>query len=214
MALQVIDIDTVQPNGKKGDPARLMAQKINGNFAELYARGFAASGVYAARPAAAQNKGLGYFATDVQETYISDGTAWRVMPSGGSELGFAQMGSVFSTSSTTLVDVPGMAVSCRVGERPIVASFGGLMTTSGDFSRLYLLCDGVKVANILSPNPVGKGGASDQYNTRWREARVAGLTPGRSYLFKLQLMVLGTGNANLYGNASDGDYAHLQVRTA
>ncbi|HFF5960588.1 TPA: hypothetical protein ACGCF7_000420 [Stenotrophomonas maltophilia] len=36
MARQIIDIDTVQPNGKKGDPARLMSQKVNGNFAELY----------------------------------------------------------------------------------------------------------------------------------------------------------------------------------
>ncbi len=36
MARQIIDIDTVQPNGKKGDPARLMSQKINGNFEELY----------------------------------------------------------------------------------------------------------------------------------------------------------------------------------
>lgn len=213
MARQIIDTETQNP-GWVGDIAKIAFTKANENFAELYERGFAVSGTYAARPAAAQSKGLGYFATDVQETYISDGTAWRVMPSGGSELGFAQMGAVFTTASTTLVDVPGMAVSCRVGERPVVVSFGGLMTTSGDFSRLYLLCDGVKVANILCPNPVGKNGASDQYNTRWREARIAGLIPGRSYLFKLQLMVLGSGNANLYGNSADGDYAHLQVRTS
>ncbi|WP_288431832.1 hypothetical protein [uncultured Stenotrophomonas sp.] len=31
MALQPIDIDTPQPNGKRGDPARVMAQKINAN---------------------------------------------------------------------------------------------------------------------------------------------------------------------------------------
>lgn len=36
MARQIIDIDTVQPNGKKGDPARVMSQKVNGNFEELY----------------------------------------------------------------------------------------------------------------------------------------------------------------------------------
>lgn len=213
MAQQFIDTDT-DHGSYKGDPAKVAFNKANENFAELYERGFAVSGTYSARPAAAQSKGLGYFATDVQETYISDGTAWRVMPSGGSELGFAQMGAVFTTASTTLVDVPGMAVSCRVGERPVVVSFGGLMTTSGDFSRLYLLCDGVKVANILCPNSVSKNGASDQYNTRWREARIAGLTPGTTHLFKLQLMVLGTGNAHLYGNSADGDYAHLQVRTA
>ncbi|MCF3524540.1 hypothetical protein [Stenotrophomonas maltophilia] len=213
MARQIIDTET-DHGTYKGDPAKDAFNKANDNFQELYERGFAASGTYAARPAAADNKGLGYFATDVQETYISDGVAWRVMPSGGSEIGYAQMGSVFTTTSTTLVDVPGMAVSCRVGERPIVASFGGLMTTSGDFARLYLLCDGVKVANILCPNPAGKNGGFEQYNSRWREARIAGLIPGNSYLFKLQLMVIGTGTAFLYGNAGDGDYAHLQVTTA
>ncbi len=35
MALQVIDIDIPQPNGKRGDPARVMAQKINTNDAYL-----------------------------------------------------------------------------------------------------------------------------------------------------------------------------------
>lgn len=39
MALQVIDIDTVQPNGKKGDPARVMSQKINAN--DTYVEGLA-----------------------------------------------------------------------------------------------------------------------------------------------------------------------------
>ncbi len=38
MARQIIDIDTVQPNGKKGDPARVLSQKVNSNFAELYQR--------------------------------------------------------------------------------------------------------------------------------------------------------------------------------
>lgn len=35
MALQPIDIDTPQPNGKRGDPARIMAQKVNTNDAYL-----------------------------------------------------------------------------------------------------------------------------------------------------------------------------------
>ncbi|WNV14463.1 hypothetical protein [Stenotrophomonas maltophilia] len=35
MALQPIDIDTPQPNGKRGDPARIMAQKVNINDAYL-----------------------------------------------------------------------------------------------------------------------------------------------------------------------------------
>ncbi|HFT6977379.1 hypothetical protein I5V28_05385 [Stenotrophomonas maltophilia] len=36
MAQQIIDIDTVQPNGKRGEPARSMSQKINANCTELY----------------------------------------------------------------------------------------------------------------------------------------------------------------------------------
>ena len=46
MALQPIDIDTVQPNGKKGDPARVMSQKINAN--DTYLEGVATSGIDAA----------------------------------------------------------------------------------------------------------------------------------------------------------------------
>lgn len=212
MARQVID--TTTNNGSYiGDPAKVAFEKVNSNFAEVYGRGFATVGTYAQRPAASTMSGQGYFATDVQEIYISNGTIWRVMPSGGSELGYAQMGTVFTTSSTTLVDVPGMAVTCRVGERPVVVSFGGLMTTSADFARLYLLCDGNKVGNILCPNSIGPGGAVSQYNTRWREARVSGLTPGQSYLFKLQMLAIGAGNANLFGSAADGDFASMQVRT-
>ena len=37
MARQNIDIDTVQPNGKKGEPARTAFQKTNANFVDLYA---------------------------------------------------------------------------------------------------------------------------------------------------------------------------------
>lgn len=35
MALQPIDIDTPQPNNKRGDPGRVMSQKINANDAYL-----------------------------------------------------------------------------------------------------------------------------------------------------------------------------------
>ncbi len=43
MALQPIDIDTPQPNGKRGDPARVMAQKINAN--DEYLDGLASGAV-------------------------------------------------------------------------------------------------------------------------------------------------------------------------
>lgn len=36
MAFQAIDVDTVQPNGKLGDPARTAFVKVNGNFVEVY----------------------------------------------------------------------------------------------------------------------------------------------------------------------------------
>ncbi|PZT22722.1 hypothetical protein A7X88_02915 [Stenotrophomonas maltophilia] len=38
MTRQIIDVDADQPNGKKGDPARIAFNKVNDNFAELYAR--------------------------------------------------------------------------------------------------------------------------------------------------------------------------------
>lgn len=36
MAQQIIDLDTVQPNGKRGDPARIAFDKANHNDGELY----------------------------------------------------------------------------------------------------------------------------------------------------------------------------------
>ncbi|MBO9859379.1 alanine-zipper protein [Xanthomonas sp. A1809] len=50
MARQVIDLDTPQSDGGRGDPPRTAFEKVNGNFAELY------TGVDAAKTAAAEAK--------------------------------------------------------------------------------------------------------------------------------------------------------------
>lgn len=47
MTQQLIDLDTVQPGGKKGDPLRSAFGKTNENFTELYARTASASAVLA-----------------------------------------------------------------------------------------------------------------------------------------------------------------------
>jgi hypothetical protein len=44
MAQQVIDQTTIQPNGKKGEPATTAFDKINKNFTELYSDLFASKG--------------------------------------------------------------------------------------------------------------------------------------------------------------------------
>lgn len=44
MAKQTIDLVTIQPNGKKGEPATTAFDKINKNFTELYNEHYAAKG--------------------------------------------------------------------------------------------------------------------------------------------------------------------------
>lgn len=163
-------------------------------------------GTYASRPAASTAQGVIYYATDVQEAYRSDGTTWTVIPSGGTEIGYAEITTTTTTTSTTAVDIAGLSVTCVVGERPVVLSYGGAMRNSltGDFVRVQAIANGFNTSNITVP---GTG----NYLTQTRETRVSGLTPGTTYTFKLQIMAIGGGSAQLYGDANDRPY--LQVRT-
>ena len=186
---------------------------------EFFTAGLYAVGDYADRPAANVSKGVMYYAQDVMESYLCDGSTWTVLPAGGSELGYAQLGTLFGTGSTTPVDIPGMTVTCKVGERPVVVTFGGHIACDAQFARLYLVVDGVTVGNILSPNNYAKSTGTDPafaaYNTRWREVRLpAFATPGQEHTFKLQLMTIGEGSSLLYGASAEKDYSSLQVRTA
>ncbi|HEY1140084.1 MAG TPA: hypothetical protein VGE88_07755 [Lysobacter sp.] len=214
MTQQHINLGTA-PAGTDGDTARTAWVKAESNFNELYSLVGFRQGTYAARPAAGTvPEGSVYFARDVQESYIATAGEWVPLLSGGAELGYAQLSTTFVTNSTTAVDVPGMSITCKVGHRPIVVAFGGTIAcTEPNFARLIAVCNGAKIGNILLPNNTFAAG-SGGYNARFREIRLGSLTAGAEYTFKLQMLVIGTGNAQLYGSSADPDYASLQVRTA
>lgn len=178
---------------------KLQAQ-INGNAP------LTQSGAYASRPAASAAAGVIYYATDVQEAYRSDGSTWTVIPCGGTEIGYAEITNTTTTTSATAVDIAGLSVTCKVGERPVMLSYGGAMRNSiaGAFVRVQAIANGFNTSNITVP---GTG----NYLTQTRETRVSGLTPGNTYTFKLQIFAIGGGSAQLYGDANDRPY--LQVRT-
>jgi len=101
------------PKGAKGD------QGLPGGPPSLY-------GTYAARPAASSVPSATiYYASDIPEAYRSNGSAWSVVQSAGNELAYAQMTSDFSipTSTSGLVDIPGLSISFRMPERPVRIEF-------------------------------------------------------------------------------------------
>ncbi len=153
------------------------------------------SGTYAARPAASTVRaGTTYYATDVLETYASNGSAWSVYGGAGVARAYAESSSSFSTSSTALVDVPGLTATILAGERPLIVSWGANMrTVGGGAMTLALLVGGAQVSQVVY------SGASYQYNSR--SVRVSP-TPGASTIIKVQVSVT-SGSADIFGSASD-----------
>lgn len=141
-------------------------------------------GLLAARPlATAVPVGATYTPTDVPEQYRSTGTAWVVVGSGGNELGYAQ--SVIASppvTGSTVVDVPGLTTTFKVGERPIeirVACDVSHSAASG-VVVVYIILDGVILAR---PNvPAGPTGT---WHTIERSVRKAGLVPGSTHTAKI-----------------------------
>ncbi|GAA0260672.1 hypothetical protein [Rhodanobacter caeni] len=155
-------------------------------------------GTYASRPSAGSAQGVVYYATDVQEAYRSDGSTWSILPIGGIELGYAEITSQFNTTSTTAVDVTGLTVTCVVGERPVIVTYGGNMrnTTTGQSARVLLIANGSNQSNLTAQGSVG-------YIFLERETRISGLTPGASYTFKLQALAISSGTTQIYSDAND-----------
>lgn len=169
------------------------------------------SGLYSARPTAATaGANAVYYATDVQEGYISNGSSWTVIPSGGTELAYAEITTSFTTTSTSPVDVTGLSVSCAVGERPVNLVFSGAIgnTVTGAYARLFMVANGVSRVFAGGPSAV-----ANEFRSYHRSYRVSGLTPGTVYTFKVQLAsVAGGGTSSVYGDTTT-DRASIAVVT-
>lgn len=140
------------------------------------------TGTYAARPAAnTVPVGSVYYCTNIPESYRSDGSAWSVLPSGGTELAYATRATDFVTTSTTAVDIDGLTTTFIVGERPVILHFGGVVknSLSGAYSLVLLVLDGTQVGAAGGPL-----GANDAFEAKERSVRISGLTPGSTHTFK------------------------------
>ena len=159
------------------------------------------SGTYAARPAAtAVTAGTTYTATDVRESYTSNGAVWALVPGAGVVLGAAERTTPFSTTSASLVDIPGMSTSFIVGERSFVAEFGADVYCNGantDVMVVVLVIDGVSSAQLFC------SGSIKSYNGMSRQILVSGKTPGTTVTCKLQCFVTGGSTANVFGDPAD-----------
>ncbi|OEZ02326.1 MULTISPECIES: hypothetical protein [Stenotrophomonas] len=203
-------IDTTTNNGTyTGDPAKTAFNKANDNFEELYQRmeGMIV-GNYANRPDPATVFGREYYAIDVKERYTPAYGGWLLLPSGGTELGFAQISSNFTT--TAVVDVPGLTVTVKVGENPVVVTWGGTTQSANEYYVLTLWVDNVNVSQILFRG-TSVPEANGSFINGMREFRVAGLTPGQMHTFKVQFGSVGSTPATLYGLPTDKAFIHVRT---
>jgi hypothetical protein len=154
-------------------------------------------GTFAARPAAnTVSAGTIYYATNVAEQYRSNGTIWQVVGSGGNELAYAELGTNFTTASTSKVDVTGLTVTFVAGERPIEARVTALVQAEAAGGRpgLHILLDNVvvgEVPNRIDPTAYG-------YMVFERIRRLPAMTPGSTHTIKIQASSTG-GNITVFG---------------
>lgn len=104
----------------------------------------------------------------------------RPTSSAGAELGYEEITSPSAgTTSTTMVDVPGLSVTFVAGEGPVDLVFTGWMRNLTGPAWGSLVLDGTPRRLFGRP--------SSDYNTQDASVRVSGLTPGTVHTFKLQV---------------------------
>lgn len=159
-------------------------------------------GLYSARPAAnTVLSGTQYRASDVREVYRSDGSVWTVVGGGGEELGFAEITSGTTNTSSTPIDVTALTTTFTVGERPIFIDIHGTCrnATSGGYVWLYIYLDGTDIKH--------SGGSTQTFTPYSFGVRVSGLTPGSTHTAKVMIGTpLGGGTAEISANAQDKAY--------
>jgi hypothetical protein len=171
----------------------------------------ACSGTYANRPAAsAVFAGFIYYATDTQESYLSDGKTWTVIGP-GSEIGYVEAaGTPLTTTSASYVDISGMSITFVQGERPSYVLFDGAVgnSVSGNIGQ----CQFVLTATGIGDFSGAYINATFNFFPLHKEvcmSRQASLTPGSSYTVKMQWKANAGGTAQLYSGS--GQKAFMAV---
>jgi len=166
-------------------------------------------GTYAARPTASSaGANTLYYATDVPECYLSNGTSWSVVGSGGSELAVAVVTTTSLAQGPAFANMPGMTITFKVGERPIYLEFEavGSVATSGIYAYGKVLLDGVDAGSVSPVTSV----ASQIVNLR-RQVRVSGLTPGSTHTVTVQI---ATVSGTITPQSSTTNPSYLRAVTA
>lgn len=147
-------------------------------------------GAYGVRPAAnTVRDGVLYYASDTKETYRSSGVAWALVGKGG-YLGSAELVTQFETSSTVLVDVPGLSVTFIAGQGSAKMTLSGEcdQTVNNGMVALVAQVNGADGAHVTKNFPV-----PNQPTSFSRVKELTGLTPGEVYTVKVKMLVGGTG---------------------
>lgn len=156
-------------------------------------------GTYAARPAPGTvPDGTVYICTDIPEQYITVAGAWSVFGSGGNELGYAQITTTISTSSTSPSAIAGLTIPFKAGERPIMVEIFAKMRNSvqDTITSVRVLLDGVQIMEIAHDAMFAAG-----YVTMMSRARKSGLVPGSDHTITVQ-WVVGGGTADIEGSTT------------
>lgn len=143
------------------------------------------SGTYAARPTSVSvPDGSVYYCTNIPEQYLSSGSTWLVVGSGGNELGSAAITTPQSTTGGTKVDVPGLAFTFIAGERPVEIRLDCDLKSSTVSAAIgYILVDNVVVQAV--------GATGSSYTSMSKSVRKT-YTPGSSHTVKVQMDGGGT----------------------
>lgn len=176
-------------------------------------------GLYAARPSAATLRaGNVYVATDVgNETYLSDGSTFTIIGGGGTELGYAELTTNFTTTSTSPVDITGLSLSLKLPERPVVMTFQGSSASSvtNGFVIVTFVANGI-AQSAPAKKSINSGDAfSNVYEVHVSTSDV-GLSPGDTCVFKMQVATHPStaSTVTVYGATSPRQVASLRVNAA
>lgn len=168
------------------------------------ANGILAAGTLASRPAAG-TAGIGfYFATDDNggTLYRSDGSAWTRIMARGTELGYAEITTDFTTTSTTGADVTGLTITVTVLERPIkVIIDGRALSNSGAAGAVIIIYEGATALALFDDLSAFRVGFH-------REVRLA--PSAGSHTYKAVLLTGGSGTATLTAGGT-GSQAFIQA---
>ena len=165
------------------------------------------SGTYAARPAATTVlPGTAYTATDLFETYTSDGSAWTLTGASRSELGYAEIVAEHVGTTVAGADVPGLSVTFKATTRVMYAEFSGTMRVGSGTSL-------VRARILLDGTLVGVAGTTEAQNVAvHRGVRLSGLAAGSTYTVKIAVDLPGGTQGTSSGAINAGPTNPASVR--